>query len=262
MILDIATHNKIMHADEVSAIALLKIFRDDEIVVHRVNHDTADFTKYDMVIDIGKKYDGKKYFDHHQYKGGKSSAGLIWEYLEEKDNYPTISKLIKMVDENDVGITKAKPFEYSSLITHFNNNDDIYRDKQEECFKKAVEFAYTILSSLKENEDELEEAQSIVNNSFYFKKNKKIIELKEYTRFWSRYINGQTMPDIKAVVWEDEEDGKWKVKIPQKRAGSFELSAKSLKPDESMEFVHESGFFGIAKDKMALFSYLERQYGK
>ncbi len=154
MILDIATHNKIMHADEVSAIALLKIFRDDEIVVHRVNHDTADFTKYDMVIDIGKKYDGKKYFDHHQYKGGKSSAGLIWEYLEEEDNYPTISKLIKMVDENDVGITKAKPFEYSSLITHFNNNDDIYGDKQEECFKKAVEFAYTILSSLKDNEDE------------------------------------------------------------------------------------------------------------
>lgn len=262
MELKIATHNGIFHADEVTAIALLKLFGDDEISVTRLKHETKDFSSYDMVIDIGRRYDGMKYFDHHQYKGGKSSAGLIWEYLEEEENYPSISKLIKMVDENDVGITKAKPFEYSSLIAHFNYHNNIYGDKQEECFNKAVEFAYTILNSLKQNEEELEEAQSIVNNSFYFEGNRKIIELEQYTRFWSRYINGQTMPDIKAVVWEDEEDGKWKVKIPSKRPGSFELVAKPLKPDNSMEFVHESGFFGIAKDKETLLSYLQRQYGK
>jgi len=37
----IATHNKIFHADEVTAIALLKIFTEDEILVHRVDHDTV-----------------------------------------------------------------------------------------------------------------------------------------------------------------------------------------------------------------------------
>ena len=262
MELKIATHNGIFHADEVTAIALLKLFGNDEISLTRLKHETKDFSSFDMVIDIGKRYDGKKYFDHHQYKGGKSSAGLIWEYLGEEENYPSISKLIKMVDENDVGITKAKPFEYSSLITHFNNHDNIYEDKQEDCFNKAVEFAYTILSSLKQNEEGLKEAQSIVNNSFYFEGNRKIIELEQYIRFWSRYINGQTMPDIKAVVWEDEEDGKWKVKIPSKKPGSFELAAKPLKSDNSMEFVHESGFFGIAKDKDILLSYLQKQYGK
>jgi [protein-PII] uridylyltransferase len=58
----IATHNKIMHADEVTAIALLKIFTNYEIEVSRVDHNITDFSKYDMVVDIGKKFDGVKYF--------------------------------------------------------------------------------------------------------------------------------------------------------------------------------------------------------
>ena len=75
----IATHNKMFHADEVTAIALLQVFKDFEIEVERICHDSKDFSKYDFVIDISKTFDGKKYFDHHQYKGGKSSAGLIWD---------------------------------------------------------------------------------------------------------------------------------------------------------------------------------------
>ena len=66
MTLNIATHNKIFHADEVTAVALLRLFTEDEIIVHRIDHDTEDFTPYDMVIDISKQFDGDKYFDHHQ----------------------------------------------------------------------------------------------------------------------------------------------------------------------------------------------------
>ena len=121
----IATHNGIFHADEVTAIALLKLFTDDTISIQHLKHDTEDFSDYNMVIDIGRKFDGKKYFDHHQYKGGKSSAGLILEYLNQENSYPNITKLIKMVDANDIGARKAKPFEYPSLIKHFNSNGDI-----------------------------------------------------------------------------------------------------------------------------------------
>ena len=260
MELKIATHNGIFHADEVTAVALLKLFTDKKISVTRLKHNTKDFNSYDMIIDIGRKFDGKKYFDHHQCRGGKSSAGLIWEHLGQEKHYPDISKLIKMVDDNDVGILKAKPFEYSSIIKHFNSHNNIYGNEQDKCFDKAVEFAFTLLQSLKNNEDEIKNAQSIINNSLYFEGNKHIIELKQFTRFWSRYINGQSTPDIKAVVWEDKEDGNWKVKIPPKRTGSFELSAKALIPDSSMEFVHNNGFFGVAKTKEVLFSYLLKQY--
>ena len=260
MELKIATHNGIFHADEVTAIALLKLFTDKNISVQRLNHNTEDFSEYDMVIDIGRKFDGKKCFDHHQYKGGKSSAGLIWEYLNQKNNYPNITKLIKMVDANDVGSIKAKPFEYPSLIKHFNANNDIYSNEQDLYFTKAVDFAFIVLQSMQYNEDAVVEAQSIVKNSFYFNGNKNIIELDRYTRFWSKYINGETMPNIKAVVWEDKADNRWKVKIPSKKQGSFELCSKALQYDNSMEFVHSNGFFAVAKDRDTLLSYLNKQY--
>jgi len=260
MELKIATHNGIFHADEVTAIALLKLFTEYDISVQRLKHDTEGFSEYDMVIDIGRKFDGEKCFDHHQYKGGKSSAGLIWEYLNQENSYPNISKLIKMVDANDVGAIKAKPFEYPSLIKHFNSNGDIYGDEQDLCFTKAVDFAFTVLQSMRYNEDAVVEAQSIVKNSFYFNGNKNIIELDKYTRFWSRYINGQTMPNIKAVVWEDEADNSWKVKIPSKKPGSFELCSKALPYDNSMKFVHTNGFFAVAKDRETLSLYLQKLY--
>ena len=57
---------------------------------------------------------------------------------------------------------------------------------------------------------------------------------------------------VKAVVWEDEEEQKWKVKVPSKTVGSFELNGKALKNDTSMEFVHSSGHFAIAKDEMTM----------
>ena len=136
----IATHNKMFHADEIAAIALLEIFTDYDIEVKRVNHDTEDFSKYDFVIDIGKTFDGKKYFDHHQYKGGKSSAGLIWDYIGLNKQYPKISKLIDLIDRNDVGTEKAKPFEFSSLIKCYNTRS-LNSQEQDNQFFEALKKA-------------------------------------------------------------------------------------------------------------------------
>ncbi len=258
MRLNIATHNKIFHADEVTAIALLRTFTDNKIVVSRVNHDTADFSMYDIVIDIGRKFDGEKYFDHHQYKGGKSSAGLIWDFLELKEQYPKISQLMKMVDDNDVGISKAKPFEYSSLIRCFNHKD-IYEEEQDRAFEKAVDFAMTVLRSMKSLEDAVEDAKAIVSNSFVFNNNPAIMELSRFTPHWTSYINGEVTPNINAVVWEDVQEGKWKVKIPTKRLGTFELHGKALLQDKSMDFVHSNGHFAVAKDEKTMKIYLAKQ---
>ncbi len=253
----IATHKGIFHADEVTAIALLKVFTDDEIEVSRVAHDTKDFSSFDMVIDIGKKFDGVKLFDHHQYKGGKSSAGLIWDYIDVQEDYPKISKLIKIIDDNDTGVAKAEPFEYSSLLKCYNHKD-IHDEAQEKQFDKAVKFAQTILISMAEAQEALEEAKEIVANSFLFDRNPAILELEQFTPHWTTYINGALTPHIKAVVWEDEIDNNYKVKIPPKKLGSFELNGKSLPQDDSMEFVHSAGFFAIAKDEETMKSYLKK----
>ncbi len=255
--MNIATHNKIFHADEVTAVALLHVFTQETITVTRVDHDTEDFSAYDMVIDIGKQFDGIKRFDHHQYKGGKSSAGLIWDYLGLEKSYPKISKLIKRVDDNDTGIAKAEPFEYSSLIRCYNHQA-IHSQAQEKQFEKAVKFAMTILISLAEAQEAIEDAKSIVANSFLFDGNPAILELEHFTPHWTSYINGELTPHIKAVVWEDEEESNYKVKIPPKKLGSFKLNGKPLLADSRMTFVHSAGFFAIAPDEETMKHYLKQ----
>ena len=66
------------------------------------------------------------------------------------------------------------------------------------------------------------------------------------------------MPFVKAVVWEDEDDRTWKVKVPAKKVGSFELNGNPLKQDNNMEFVHSSGHFAIAKDELTMIKYLSK----
>ncbi len=253
----IATHNKIMHADEITAVALLKVFTDDEIIVHRVDHDTRDFSSYDIVIDIGRTFDEVKHFDHHQNKGGKSSAGLIWDYLEEWSEYPRISKLIEMVDMHDVGTRKAKSFEYPSLLGCFNISQ-IHSKEQDVQFDKAVDFAMTVLSSMREAQDEMEKSKEITANAYLFDKNPKVLEFERFTPHWSTFINGELTPYIKAVVWEDEEEKCWKIQIPPKTVGSFELAYKPLQQDPLMHFVHSAGFFGIAKSRDNLVKYVKK----
>lgn len=255
----IATHNKMMHADEITAVALLKLFSDDEYIIQRVSHDMQDFSSYDFVIDIGMKFDSIKHFDHHQYKGGKSSAGLIWDYLKVAQYYPKISKLIDLVDKNDVGAEKAKCFEYSSLLKCFNHSN-INSSEQDVQFEKAVDFAMTILSSLKHSQEQANEAKHIVANSYNFNSNPKIMELESFNPHWAAYINGELTPWIKAVVWEDEDESNWKARIVSKRAGSFELAYKSFQSDSSMEFVHSNGHFAIAKDRETLSRFLGKHF--
>ncbi|MGB5868491.1 MAG: MYG1 family protein, partial [Arcobacteraceae bacterium] len=244
--------------DEVTAVALLRLFTDDEIIVHRIEHDTEDFTPYDMVIDISKQFDGVKYFDHHQNKGGKSSAGLIWEYLGIEEKYPKISKLIKLVDDNDVGIQRAKPFEYSNLIKCFNSSK-IHSSTQDIQFEKAVDFAMTVIGSMAQYAEGLHESEKIIQQSYMFNNNPSILELSTFTPHWATYVNAKETPHIKAVVWEDKEDENWKVRVPAKRPGSFELHGKALLDDESMKFVHSAGHFAIAKDEKTMCEYLEKQ---
>ena len=59
------THNGIFHADDVFAAALLRLAFGDKIIFKRTRNET-EIENADIVFDVGKKYDGIKFFDHHQ----------------------------------------------------------------------------------------------------------------------------------------------------------------------------------------------------
>lgn len=107
--------------------------------------------------------------------------------------------------------------------------------------------------------DSLDDAQEIVNNSFYFEDNKSVIELEQFTRYWEKFINKDSMPEIDAVVWKDTTENTYKVKLVSNNSKAFNIPSNSLKQDSSMEFVHSCGFFAVAKDKTTMKTYLQKQ---
>ena len=78
MSLSVATHSGPFHADDVLAVALLRVFVDEEATVLRTR-DLERIAQADVVVDVGGLYDpAARRFDHHQasYTGSFSSAGM------------------------------------------------------------------------------------------------------------------------------------------------------------------------------------------
>lgn len=238
-------HNGTFHADEVTAIALLKVFKPGCYNIDRVNHQTADFPDADYVIDIGREYDNQTRFDHHQWEGGLSSVGLIWKHLN-LSNYPDIDDLIEAVDKNDVGVKSAGPHEYPRLISLFNHTD-IHGPAQLTRFNRAIEFAEDIIRSLKTNQDLINETGKICANAHTWNNEGNILVFPRWLRGWNRFVNGETRPNIEAVTWPDEELGTWNIQTTNKSTTSYEKVGRKLLPWDQMEFVHSNNFFAVAK---------------
>lgn len=169
--LDIVTHDGVMHADEVFAVAFLKLLysnishfikrtRDKELINRsKLKHDT-------FVIDVGKKYNSNlNNFDHHQkeYTGTRSSFGLVaekykYEFIKkfhtDMETFQHFEKeLIKPIDDwdnnNNSVIQKAEEigiFSIQKTIGAFNVQN-IYSKAQDYSFNEAVKFAIKIIGN-------------------------------------------------------------------------------------------------------------------
>lgn len=254
--LNLFTHNGVFHADEVSAIALLEVF-GLRINVIRVPHKTESFPDTAFVVDIGKKFDGIRLFDHHQNKGGKSSAGLIWDYIGENESYRKISKLVKLIDSNDVGEVAAEPFEFSNMVSCYNS-DTVWDDStQAGAFRKAVEFAKTVFQSYKNMQEKIDATEVLIQKALPFKNFENVLFLGDFIPFWNVQINGIKRPEINAVVWKD--NGVWKVQIPPTKPGKMDLNGSAFTSDKTMQFVHANGFFAVADSEEIMYEFLKKQ---
>jgi uncharacterized UPF0160 family protein len=243
--------------DELTACALLHVFTSETYVIKRIPHQTEIPVDTDFVIDIGRQYDPSKgLFDHHQWEHGKSSAGLIWEYLRVSEQYPYISKIIELIDQHDVGIRKATSFELPTLISSFNTDDIYDDDKQSIAFNQALQVLITYFTSLKNYQDKINAAPTIINNSPIIDS---VIILPEYIAGWQTYINGTTeLAHIRAVIWpKGDESTHWYAQVPTIEPGSYEMAHPRFQLDDSMIFVHANGFLCVAPDYTTMLNYLE-----
>lgn len=146
------THDGSFHADEVTALALLVVFKkiNPKAVIRTRNLMLLDQCEY--VCDVGGIYDpSKKRFDHHQvsYQGPLSSAGMILKYLwdtevlSEKEYHFFNNSIVRGVDAFDNGkVTTNLGFcSFSNIISNFLPLEhQASREEMNEAFFKAVDF--------------------------------------------------------------------------------------------------------------------------
>jgi len=248
----ILTHNGIFHADEVTAIALIKVFIDPELEIDRVSHNEVieNPQDYDFIIDIGQKYDTEKWFDHHHIDPEEqqiASAGLIWNYIAAKfdkicidEAYPSISKFIEQVDLNDIGQLKADQFSIIDLIKHLNESN-IYSVEQYNSFLYATDTISKYIIKLK-GKDELKSKAKYQLECCEIKDN--IIISSQFIPEWQSVLVGSK---IGYFMWFDKNQNIWKVQVVPKHLDSFE-SAYTLEPEcknNEVEFVHNAKFFAV-----------------
>ena len=268
----IVTHDGIFHADEVTAIALLQVWdmvANAEIIRTR-NMDII--ANADMTIDVGGIYDGVSKFDHHQtdYAGELSSAGMIWEYLGVSDNYPTISQLIREVDEQDTGAKRQEQHHYCNIISSYNA-DDIYGGEQGAAFNDAVAFAAKYLAALKKREDREKMLREIADctaiKTVGENEGDPDFDMLDDSEYWSitgeyryagirvaripkgiRFVPVEYFIDrCELVIQWDEGQGCWSVQTVPLKKGEFGAKLKLLNSKNAI-FVHKAGFIGKYPD--------------
>lgn len=233
----VATHSGGFHADDVFAIAILKlIYKKVNIIRTR---DSEILETVDLRVDIGRKYNPETGdFDHHQNDGPKerengipyASAGLIWkEYGFKLTNNKEVQKniddvLICPIDAHDVGLTifetttNIKPYTISNIINNFVPLKGSDSNKIYNAFLEAVEFAMGVLKREIENELKKSNDQQYILTQMNKREIKEILIIEDDTISIDR--NQLVDTDVIYTIYPIEEG--WSVKAVSKFKDSFE----------------------------------------
>jgi uncharacterized UPF0160 family protein len=273
----IATHSGNFHADDVFAVAVLKLIYPEAEVVR--TRDQEIIQSADLVVDVGGVYEPEKgRFDHHQEGGGGirpngipyASFGLVWkEYGEKLSGSKEAAliieeKLVMPVDGPDNGVSISKSLydgvseydisDFLQSYQDYSNNDESYFYQ---TFLMVVEIASRLLEREIAKAHNKIEAISKVNEALERSEDGRIVVLEETLPWKSVLI---PLPQVLFVVGP-RPDGRWGVMAVPKSFDGFELK-KSLpeswggKTDQELVditgvqdavFCHRALFMAVAK---------------
>lgn len=244
----IITHNGVFHADEVVAIALLRILGVNCPVIRTRDAKIIEEGKKDastFIIDVGTVLDHTNgNYDHHQDLDLPSAAGLIWEHFKNEicpnvlaqTFFTQFISAIDMVDTNRNNIhetlstTLPQGFRtVSSIIAGFNS-DNVFSDiAQQLAFDTAISFAIQII------ENELRGAS---------------VKAKNESEYASRKVlkNNVAVFENFSTIWKEKGDHRFAV-MPHKDGAqvlSFNTNVciipENAKEFEGFIFRHAAGF--------------------
>jgi uncharacterized UPF0160 family protein len=275
----VATHSGGFHADDVFAIAVLRLALGDLEIVR--TRDPERQAAADLRVDVGGRDDpATGDFDHHQRGGAGerpngiryASFGLVWRaHGEALAGSPEAAAaidelLVQGVDANDTGQTiveslvgDVRPMSVSGVVAAMNPpwDEDLTPEQEDARFEEAVTLATGILERAIAGAGAWQRARSLVLAAIERADDPRIVELDRNMPWREPLVT--VAPDARFVVYP-KKDG-WAINtVPKELGGGFtnrldlpeewagltgeELAAASGVPDAI--FAHPARFYASA----------------
>lgn len=272
----IVTHNGAYHADDVFALAILKLIHPEAKIVR--TRDEQIIASADIVVDVGYIYDpDKNRFDHHQpeftdtrEEGTPYSAcGLVWKHffkkLCSKDEAAMVdSRLICGIDAIDNGFPfgnnkfGTKPYGLSKIMEIFMPT---FQEEKEYdvAFAEAVGLAQLILKREIAVSKASIAAKSIVRKALLEYEKEDFVVIDQYCPWKTTVIKES---DKKLGVF-GRSDGAWavctvptemesfdsRIDLPLAWAGLQNEDLAKVSGVKDAIFCHKARFIAAAKSK-------------
>lgn len=155
MSLRICTHSGSFHADEALAVFMLRLLPKWTNASLTRSRDPIKWEESDIVVDVSGKYDGVKFFDHHQrgfeetfsenFQTKLSSAGLVYKHFGRE----IISEVIKTQDSKIIDLLYLKIYkDFIEAIDANDNGINKYETTSEAKFKDRSITLPSIIANL------------------------------------------------------------------------------------------------------------------
>ncbi len=279
--MEIATHPGNFHADEVFAVATLRLALGDLGVVR--TRDAERQARSDIRVDVGGRSDPLTGdFDHHQ-KGGAgerhngvryASFGLVWREhgtaLAGGDAAAAAidERLVQGIDANDNGqtITEALidaivPMTVSGVIAARNAawDEQLSPEQEDARFAEAVEFASMVLRAELAGAAAFDRARQIVLDAIAAASDPRVVELPGNMP-WRQIVVSEA-PGAVFVVYP-KSDG-WgmqavpaqlgsfdnRLDLPEAWAGLSDADLQAVTGVDDAVFAHTAGFYASAASR-------------
>lgn len=284
----VVTHDSHFHADDVCAVASLSLLYGNKIKVTRTR-DSKIIEQGDIVLDVGGKYDGEKFFDHHQVGGAGQRAngvpyaafGLIWKrFGVQIAGSETVAKkfdevFVQSIDANDNGfsvstpkIEGVRPMTFGEFVFVSNptwkeegvSHDDGFFETVE-LFKKIIAREITFLQHE-------EEAREKVLADYAHAEDKRIVVLSKHYPVQDVFAS---MPDVLFYIYPRDK-GLWGARavragsddytnrkdFPATWAGKRDAELASITGVPDAIFCHNGRFMVVAKSREGIVSLVKK----
>lgn len=281
----IATHDGIFHADEVFALAVLKLYFETEKKEVQIirTRDLEQIYQADTAVDVGGEYSKlKNRFDHHQKQkptGRKNgipyaSFGLIWKHFGKKITsnkkvWEAVErKLVTPIDALDNGVNLSTPIykginEYTNAYIISAISSAFEKDQSHLAFEKALEFAgLVVIGEIKKAEAKIE-GEKLVAEEITKQGKPAVLVLEKYIT-WEVAVS--KCKNIKLVIFPDNDSTRWciqaardnlevfggdRISFPKGWRGLSNEDLVAVSGITDSVFCHTGGFFAVAKSKTA-----------